>query len=358
MRLCESLVAHGTDARVVALDWADRSPTSPYLSTFPLARGPRRLGLSPKMQRWLEEGAAAGRFDVVHNHSLWMMPNVYPGEVCRRHAGCRLVVSPRGTLSRWALGFHALRKRLFWHLLQRRAVDAAACFHATGEGEYQDIRNLGFTQAICILPNGIDAPPLNRAPAAEQRKLLFLGRVHPKKGVAILLRAWHAVEERFPEWELHVVGPDNGGHLADMQALGRALKLKRVNFPGPVYAEEKWSTYGAADLFVLPSHSENFGVAVAEALAAGTPAIVTVGAPWRRLIREGAGWSIDIGVDPLVATLEEALATSPERLREMGIAGRQWMIRDFSWQRIGAQWAATYRWLLHGGETPGWVALS
>jgi glycosyltransferase involved in cell wall biosynthesis len=356
LRLCESLIGTGADARVVTVDADSARSARPYLVRFPMGLGPRRLGVSPQMHRWLN--ANAGRVDLIHNHSLWMMPNVYPGRVCRRNERCRLVVSPRGTLSRWALSLHAIRKRVFWHLLQAPAVRGAVCFHATAESEYEDIRSLGFRQPVCILPNGVDVPAIQTSPSADRRQLLFLGRIHPTKGVDILLRAWRAVEHRFPQWELHVAGPDSGGHLAKVQLLAAQLNLHRVTFRGPLYGEAKRRAYEAASLFVLPTHSENFGMAVAEALASGTPAVVTVGAPWSGLNDEGAGWWIDIGVDPLVACLEEALASPPELLGQMGAAGRHWMTRDFAWRRIGEQCAATYGWLLQGGEAPPWVRLN
>lgn len=256
-----------------------------------------------------------------------------------------------------ALGINALQKKIFWHVLQAPALRAAACFHATAESEYEDIRRLGFRQPVCILPNGIDVPPLEETPNSGCRQLLFLGRVHPIKGIDVLLRAWQAVEDRFLDWELHIAGPDNGGYLAEMQALAAKLRLERVVFHGPLFGEEKLRAYRAASLFVLPTHSENFGMTVAEALAAGTPAIVTKGAPWEGLDKQGAGWWIDIGVDSLSVCLEQALATPPAHLAEMGRAGREWMLRDYSWERIGAQLSVVYRWLLEGGETPPWVRL-
>lgn len=355
-RLCESLIGTGVDVQLAVLDWADVPVTLPYLKTFPLGLGPRRLGVSPKMRRWLKQEVASGRVEIIHNHSLWMMPNVYPGNAVR-DSRCRLVVSPRGTLSAWALGRNALQKRIFWRLWQAPTLRAAACFHATAESEYEDIRRLGFRQPVCILPNGIDVPPLEKIPNSGRRQLLFLGRIHPKKGIDNLLRAWQAVEHRFPDWDLHIAGPDNGGYLAEMQALATQLRLKRVVFVGPLFGEEKLRAYRAASLFVLPTHSENFGMTVAEALAAGTPAIVTKGAPWGGLEKQGAGWWIDIGVDPLVACLEQALATPPKHLAEMGRAGCEWMLRDYSWERIGMQLSAVYRWLLESGGTPPCVRL-
>lgn len=356
-RLCESLITTGTDVRLASLDWAPMPNPPGYLKSFPLGWGPRRLGVSSPMRRWLEDEAASGAIDIIHNHGLWMMPNVYSGRACR-NGSCRLMVSPHGTLSRWAFGQNRLQKEIFWRLWQGPAVRAAASFHATAESEFEDIRRFGFRQPVCIIPNGIDLPPLEQKPDGGPRQLLFLGRIHPVKGVDILLRAWKAVAHRFPDWELLVAGPDNDGYLAEMQALAAQLRLERLVFPGPLYGDTKRRAYREASLFVLPTHSENFGMTVAEALAAGTPAIVTQGAPWAGLAEENAGWWIEIGVDPLVACLEQALSASPQRLREMGRAGREWMKRDFSWDQIGAQILVTYRWLLDGGETPPWVRLT
>src|SRR5437867_5458823 len=108
-RLCESLIGTGVDVQLAALDWSSVPVSLPYLKVFPLGLGPRRLGVSPSMRSWLEAEADSGRVDLIHNHSLWMMPNIYSGRACR--AGrCRLVVSPHGTLSAWALGLNALTK--------------------------------------------------------------------------------------------------------------------------------------------------------------------------------------------------------------------------------------------------------
>lgn len=356
-RLCESLIGAGVDVQLATLDWAPTGVNIPYLKSFPVAGWPRRLGRSPKMNHWLKQQADSGQLDIIHNHSLWMMPNVYPGWVVR-HSRSQLVVSPRGTLSAYAMNLNKLQKKIFWRVLQGSALRASSCFHATAESEYEDIRRLGFKQPICILPNGIDVPPLEETPNSGRRQLLFLGRIHPKKGIDILLHAWQVVERQFSDWDLHIIGPDNGGYLAEMQALAKQLQLKRVLFVGPLFGEDKLRIYRSASLFVLPTHSENFGMTVAEALAAGTPAIVTKGAPWDGLEKQGAGWWIDIGVDPLVVCLEQALATTPTRLAEMGRAGREWMLRDYSWERIGAQLSGVYRWLLEGGEPPPSVRLN
>jgi glycosyltransferase involved in cell wall biosynthesis len=353
IRLCDALQEAGVEVRLgVVAQGASRVSRS-YLRTFPPGAGPARLGISPSLRRWLNDEAMRG-LDVIHNHSLWMMPNVYP----RRAAalgGAKLVVSPRGTLSAWALGRSAFRKKIFWHLLQRRALASADCFHATAESEFLDIRRMGFPQPVCILPNGVDIPPEASTPRPVRRRLLFLGRIHPVKGVDVLLQSWARLEARFPDWDLHILGPDNGGHLAAMQTLSARLNLERVQFGGAVFGPAKLRAYQEASLYVLPSHSENFGMTVAEALAAGTPALVTQGTPWKGLEAHGAGWWIEHGVESMTAALDTALALPRPRLEEMGRAGRAWMIQDYSWERIGAQMMDVYRWLLGKGATPPWV---
>lgn len=353
-RLCESLIDADVKVDLAALDVANSSRRLPYLKTFPFGIGPKRLGISPKLRNWLRLQVTTNHVDIIHSHSLWMMPNVYPGGAVGG-SQCPLIVSPRGTLSQYALNRNALRKKIFWHLLQASVLRKAKCLHATAFSEYQDIRRLGFNQPVCILPNGTDVPPLLEKVNSIRKQLLYLGRIHPIKGIDNLLLAWNEVEQKFPDWDLHIVGPDNGGYLAEMQALAKELHLKHVVFAGPLFGDDKLDAYRKANLYVLPSHSENFGMTVAEALAAGTPAIVTQGAPWGGLQKNGAGWWIDVGVEPLIKCLEEVLSLPHAELAEKGRAGRDWMLRDFSWNSIGEQFKITYEWLLNGGSPPTWV---
>lgn len=362
VRLCQSLIEVGEDLTLAAMDWSPLPSIPAFMKVFPLGIGPRRLGRSPGMCRWLMGETAAGRVHVVHNHGMWQMNAVYPGKAVKS-GKAKLVISPRGALSTWAMSHGSRFKRIFWPSIQRPALAQASCFHATAESEYEDIRRLGFKQAVAIIPNGIDVPEFAKKERRDFRTLLFLGRIHPKKGVDLLLRAWAGIMDRSPDWRLLVVGTDTGydvqgGYLVQMKALAAKLKLKRLEFVGPLYGETKWSAYREADLFVLPTHSENFGMTVAEALAAGTPAIVTKGAPWQGLQTYRAGWWIDIGVDALVASLEEAMAASPDELARRGINGREWMIREFSWHNLGKKMDQTYQWLIEGGEYPSWVRMN
>ena len=354
--LCESLIASKIDVRLATLDWSPMSVYPNYLTRFPLGFGPRKLGNSPQMRRWLQAEVKSDAANIIHNHGMWMMPNVYAGNVCL-NSSCRLMFSPHGSMSSWAFSINPIMKYVFWRIFQQPAARAAACFHATSESEFADIRRLGFKQPVCIIPCGVNMLPFQQGQVSERRQLLYLARIHPIKGVGNLLHAWQKVEHKFPDWDVVIAGPDIGGYLGEMQALSDKLQLKRIVFRGSLFGDDKLKAYRDASLYVLPSHSENFGLTVAEALAAGTPAIVTHGAPWAGLPEHGAGWWVEVGVEPLVRCFEQALSTSPERLGEMGKAGYEWMERDFSWERISSQFTVTYRWLIEGGEPPLWVRL-
>jgi len=352
--LARALARQGDEVELWSL-LGEALPASDGFShrVFPRAARLPRLWRSPALHAQLR-GAARG-VDVLHSHGLWAMPNVYPGWVARQSA-TPLVISPRGTLSAWALNHSRWRKKAFWALLQGRVVAAAACLHATAESEYADLRALGLRQPVCVIPNGVDIgePP---APAADDAPptILYVGRLHVKKGIDLLLRAWAIVAPSLPAWRLRIVGPDDGGYEAPLRRLAASLGAPRVTFEGAVYGAAKQALYRQASVHVLASHSENFGMTVAEALANGTPVITTRGTPWSGLEREACGWWIDIGVEPLVEALRAAAGAGPAALRERGARGRRWMQRDFAWDKVARDMAAVYRWLSQGGEPPGCV---
>jgi glycosyltransferase involved in cell wall biosynthesis len=290
--------------------------------------------------------------DVVHNHSLWQMANISAGLAVPGH-GALLVTSPRGTLSAWALARSAGRKRLM-RPLQWPALTRAGLLHATSDEELADIRRLGLRAPVAVIANGIDMPDAAPAgPGGPLRTLLFLGRLHPVKGIDRLLAAWGRLAPRHPDWELRLVGPGEPDHLA--AATRQAAPLPRVTLAGPVYGAAKSEAYRAASLFVLPSHSENFGVAVAEALAHGVPALVGRGAPWSGLVSERAGWWVDNDVETLVEALDAAMSLPAGELSAMGARGRTWMARDFGWDGIAERMIAAYRFARGEAERPDWV---
>jgi glycosyltransferase involved in cell wall biosynthesis len=286
------------------------------------------------------------------------MPNVYPGRAAAR-GGVPLVLSPRGMLGPAALRYSRHQKQLFWQLLQKRALRSVTCFHATAEAEVADIRDFGLSGPVAVIPNGIDVndlAPVTR-PADARRRVLHLGRIHPKKGIDRLLRAWALLAEVCEGWELCIVGPSEGGHKADLERLARDLGLDNVQFEAPIYGAEKAMAYAEAELFVLPTIHENFGMVVAEALAQRTPVISTIGAPWQGLVANRCGWWIEHGPGPLAAALREAMVLDDATRAEMGARGRVWMQRDFSWDSIAEDMDRLYRWCSGTDDKPEFVVI-
>jgi glycosyltransferase involved in cell wall biosynthesis len=247
-----------------------------------------------------------------------------------------------------------------WAVCQSRTATQANLLHATSNGELADLRRFRLRQPVAVIPNGVqvpELPPLEPV-AGRAKRLLYLGRIHPIKGIANLLHAWHAVEADFAEWELVVAGTDGGdGYLKTMQQEAQTLGLQRVRFPGPVYGTEKAQMYAGASLYVLPTQSENFGMTLAEALAHGVPVIVTTRAPWGEVAEKGCGWWIEFGVEPLVTSLRHALSLSDGELRQRGALGRRWMEEAYSWRNAAVMMERVYRWLIHGGAMPEFVSL-
>lgn len=317
------------------------------------------MGFSPEMRRGLAK--AASSMDIIHNNSLWMMPNLYPYKVAMR-SGCKIVTSPHGTLSAWALARGRWKKRVFGALFQYPALRHTDMWHATCEKEYEEIRNMGFRQPVAIVPIGMDVPEFlvsgseflvpGSVTENQMKKVVFFGRLHKVKGVDRLVRAWEEVARE--GWELLIAGPDCG-MLEELKGIVAERKLPRVSFVGEINGHAKYEFLAAADIYVLPSDTENFGVTVAEALASGTPAIVSQGAPWHGMEREGCGRWVPIGVEPLAAALKELMAMSDDERAAMGARGREWMRRDFSWKSIGAKMKSSYEWLLGHGEKQEWI---
>jgi|APSaa5957512535_1039671.scaffolds.fasta_scaffold01096_16 glycosyltransferase involved in cell wall biosynthesis len=362
VNLCKSLIKCTADVQLVALDWETIESPPKFLKTFSMGWMPRRLGQSPKLFRWLSNQVKSQKIDILHSHGMWQMNALYPGWVAK-NSESSLIVSPRGTFSKWAMQNGSSMKVVFWAFFQRPALMQVDCFHATSESEYKDIRRLGFNQPVAVIPNGIDIPDLPKKNKNRFRTVLFLGRIHPVKGLDILLPAWKEVQSHFPEWQLIIAGSDDdyygkSGYLKKMHDLSNKLNLNRISFVGELNGHAKLQAYCDADLFILPSYSENFGVTIAEALSTGTPVITTKGTPWEEIQNQKAGWWIDVNTESLTASMKEALQLSSFDLEKIGKNGRRWMENDFSWQHTGEDMFRTYQWLCDKSQpVPGWVKM-
>lgn len=314
----------------------------------------KRLGVSFELRRALLQED----WDLCHIHGLWMLPNIYPA-IAARAKNRPLMLSPHGMLAPEALSFSKVKKRLALALWQNRALDQVGCFRATCEAELQEIRKFGINKPVALIPNGIDIPPLIGPPTlTSSYKVISLGRIHPKKGLGRLIKAWAMIEREFPEWHLDIVGPDENGHSSELDRLINDLQLKRVRIKGPIYGDEKVFALQQAEIFVLPTVNENFAMTVAESLACCTPVISTKGAPWAGLETNRCGWWVDHGPEPLSAALREAMSLSPSERKKMGDRGRSWMQRDFGWDGIAEKMLLTYHWMVSGGRLPNYIEIA
>jgi glycosyltransferase involved in cell wall biosynthesis len=279
--------------------------------------------------------------DIVHDNGLWLPHNHRLAQACRA-SGVPRLVSTRGMLEPWARRHKRWKKDIAWLAYQRRDLQNAGGLHATAAQEGRNLERLGLGVPVHLVPNGVDVPvPAKRGAQGRGRTALFMGRLYPVKGLPLLIEAWARV--RPAGWHLVLAGPDEAGHRAELETLIRAFGLGNViSFAGPLEGEAKQAALLGADLFILPTHSESFGMAIAEALAHGVPVVTTVGAPWPSLAERGMGWRTAISVDALAAGLREATSKDTATLRTMGARGREFVAAEFGWDRVARQFLATY----------------
>ena len=284
---------------------------------------------------------------ILHDNGIWRFSNLAAVLSAKRH-GLPYIISPHGMLEPWALQHNKHRKKLAYLIYQRWCLQHAAAFHATCNEEAISIRQLGLTQPIAVVGNGIEpVPAIELAQMESPRTALFLSRLHPKKGLSELIEAWSIV--RPAGWKLRIVGPDDGGYRKVLETMITDHKLHdSVELRQEVNDQEKWLEYRRAALFVLPTHSENFGLVIGEALASGVPVITTTGTPWKAIAERKCGWIINPNTKELAAALAHATTLSAAELQTMGSVGKHWIPCDFSWSRIAIQMLEFYSWVTSG----------
>lgn len=362
VEMCEALAARGVQVTLFSTDLGELGRWSPLARPAALdvptdrsvlvagverhhfrTRWPSRFGFSPDMGRALRERAAG--FDVVHVHSLYLFTTLAACRAALRHE-VPYVVQPHGVLDPYHRRHHALRKAVFDRLLQRRLLDRAAAVHCTSEDELALARPFGIRAPAVVVPQGVDPAEFADLPARGsfrarhpgllgRRLVVFLGRLTPKKGLDTLVMAFARVAGTVPDAHLVLAGPDDRGHARAVGRMVAAVGLAgRTTMPGMLLGRQRLELLADADVWVLPSRAENFGMAVVEAMACGAPVVVSDRV---NIHREVAG-----GGAGLVVPCDEAAALAGAITRVLGdgglrgrlaAAGPELVRRRFTWER-------------------------
>lgn len=297
-------------------------------------------------------------FNLVHQHGIWL-PSSHAFSSSAIKQRIPIILSPRGMLEPWSLRHNKLKKKIAWALYQKKDLACVTGFHATAMAEANQIRNLGFQQPIAIIPNGIDMPSASDLPYKEHNKVtkikvLFISRLHEKKGLDLLLKAWSILSPS--NAELHIVGNDDGGYKVKLLKIKNDLGLgHEVKISDAKYGKSKVNEFNNADLFILPSYSENFGIVVAEAMSYGLPVITTKGCPWEELERNRCGWWVQPNFEGILGALQAALKLPKEELNAMGLRGKVVVEKKYQWESISQNMSEFYNYILNDQSKPDFV---
>lgn len=270
--------------------------------------------------------------DLVHVNCCWMPACAFVQQMAQKR-NIKVVLTPHGMLEPWIIKRHYWTRKLPALLLyQKAAIQNADCLQATAESEKENLLKLGYNSNIKIVKLGIDVESIiMKISWKKNKQLLFLSRVHVKKGINYLIEAADILRDDLQGYKILVAGEGDADYVASLmqQIMDKGLQ-DIIQLIGGVYGNKKWELFQTSDFFVLPTHSENFGLAIAESLASGTPVITTVGTPWNDLNSSNSGAWIEIGTQPLVETLRRFLSLSDGELEAMGKNGRKLIETKYS----------------------------
>jgi len=329
---------------------------------------PKRLYWSPALSRSLQE--AAREVGLISCHGMWSYPAWAAWSAAHR-SRVPLIIHPEGMLEPYALAISSGRKRVARWLFQDTALREAACLRAISWGEARNFRVYGYKGPIALVANGLHAEEFEDLPPREsleerfpmlqgKRVLLFLSRVHPKKGLVPLLEAWKRLK-RVREsggWILMIAGPNENNHEAELRKIVTDAKMDAdVLFAGPLYGEEKKMAYARADAFVLPSFSETLGLVVMEAAVCKLPVVLTKECNFPEIVKAGGALEARPEAKSLARALETLLGMGDVERRLMGGRGEHLIRSRYTWTRAGQRMAEVCQWLAGGGGPPSWVEI-
>ena len=365
-RMCEELVALGHDVTILTLSWGKSAAAALRAEEHgvKIKYCKRTRSLFPSLGYSKEFAADVKQLvlkaDVVHLHGLWQWPCWRAAEEAIK-VGRPYVMQPHGFLEPERLKKSAFRKGVIGWMMERPRFRSASRAIATAESERAGLLKYKVGTPVEVVPIGIDTQDIEAATKDEallrrlgvpsgKRVLLYLSRLSPIKGLDMLAEAWMRLKKFHDDWHLLIVGDDTQGfsEIIKRQYAGWVTD-ESASLPGPVYGPDKFKLLKSADAFVLPTRSENFGIAVLEALAAGLPVVCTKGAPWSVIAKEGAGRWVDVSVDALEQGLRDVMSSDCVDFAKMGEAGRRIASRDYSWQGVTRHLLDVYDEVVSGG---------
>ncbi|MFV8819145.1 glycosyltransferase [Haliea sp. E17] len=320
------------------------------------AVGPRSFGYLPG----LKERLASESLDILHTHGIWMYPSMATFR-WGKHSRKPWVISPHGMLDPWAVNNARWKKRVAEFIYETRHLKGASCLHALCNAEADAMRAYGLKNPIAVIPNGVELPKdFGDIPEPEWAKtlpkdtnvLLFLGRLHPKKGLSNLLHAWSLAKPVSKgQWILAIAGWDQNEHLSELVSMTSLLGLEHsVRFVGPQFGIDKSASLLRANAFVLPSFSEGLPIAVLEAWAHGLPVLMTPQCNLPEGVSAGAALSMEPNVDAIQEALCLLFDMSHKERERMGAFGRSLVEKRFTWSSVATRMSAVYEWVLDGGS--------
>ncbi|CAG9889774.1 Glycosyltransferase [Bacteroides ovatus] len=286
--------------------------------------------------------------DVVHINCCWMPACAFTQKWAQA-LGYKVVLTPHGMLEPWIMARHYWSKKVPALLLyQKSAVVKADVLHATAKSEKENLQRLGYNDRIKVIANGIDVEDIEMKPSWKRNKeILFLSRIHVKKGINFLLEAVAQLKEQMEGYVIRIAGEGDVTYIEELKQLAARLGISQlIIFEGGVYGNRKWELFRQADLFILPTHSENFGIVVAEALASGTPVITTMGTPWSELESQRCGWWTEVGTEATAQALCNFLSLTEDELEMMGRNGRKLVEEKYSVRKVAKEFVDMYKSIL------------
>ena len=283
--------------------------------------------------------------DIIHINCCWM-PGCAFTQKWAQQLGYKVVLTPHGMLEPWIIKRHHWTKKIPALLLyQKRAIIKADYLHATAKSEKENLLKLGYNNKIEIIANGIEVKNIALKTSWNRKKeILFLSRIHIKKGINFLIEATANLKTELQGYTINIAGECEESYINELKQLASKLGVENlIHFIGGVYGDKKWELFKKADLFVLPTHSENFGIVVAEALACGTPVITTQGTPWQELESYHCGWWTEIGTEATTKALKEFLQCTETQLEQMGKNGRKLIEEKYSSQKVAQDMVELYK---------------